>query len=167
MIAQGVEAGGHVRGSVPALDLLARVRAAVAPGYPVLSAGAVADRRDVRARLDAGAAAVVCGTRFLMTEESCAHPGYKERLLDARDTVLTELFGAGWPAPHRVVAMRRPSAGSPRTPAAPAGCARFIAPPLPPSRVSRCRSNSAWPPGSGRAGPCSGPPPPPPGDRRT
>ena len=31
-------------------------------------------------------------------------PMYKARLLDARRTVLTELFGAGWPAPHRVVA---------------------------------------------------------------
>jgi NAD(P)H-dependent flavin oxidoreductase YrpB (nitropropane dioxygenase family) len=47
---------------------------------------------------------VVCGTRFLMTEESGAHPAYKARLVDARDTILTELFGVGWPAPHRVVA---------------------------------------------------------------
>jgi NAD(P)H-dependent flavin oxidoreductase YrpB (nitropropane dioxygenase family) len=46
---------------------------------------------------------VVSGTRFLMTEESGAHPAYKERLIAARETLLTELFGAGWPAPHRVV----------------------------------------------------------------
>jgi nitronate monooxygenase len=40
-----------------------------------------------------------------MSEESNAHPRYKERLLSADQTVLTELFGAGWPAaPHRVVA---------------------------------------------------------------
>jgi NAD(P)H-dependent flavin oxidoreductase YrpB (nitropropane dioxygenase family) len=38
-----------------------------------------------------------------MTEESGAHPEYKARLLSARETVVTELFGAGWPAPHRVV----------------------------------------------------------------
>jgi len=75
----------------------------VADDYPVFSAGGVADAADVRARLDAGAEAVVCGTRFLMTEESGAHPSYKARLLDARETILTELFGAGWPAPHRVV----------------------------------------------------------------
>jgi NAD(P)H-dependent flavin oxidoreductase YrpB (nitropropane dioxygenase family) len=38
-----------------------------------------------------------------MSVESGAHPGYKERLIDARETILTELFGLGWPAPHRVV----------------------------------------------------------------
>jgi NAD(P)H-dependent flavin oxidoreductase YrpB (nitropropane dioxygenase family) len=103
VIAQGVEAGGHVRGTVPAVQLLARVRGAVPDDYPVLSAGDVADASDVKARLDAGAEAVVCGTRFLMTEESGAHSTYKARLVEARETIVTELFGAGWPAPHRVV----------------------------------------------------------------
>jgi nitronate monooxygenase len=103
VIAQGVEAGGHVRGTVPAVELLARVRRALAHDYPVLSAGGIADPSDVSSRLDAGAEAVVCGTRFLMTEESGGHSTYKARLVDARQTVLTELFGVGWPAPHRVV----------------------------------------------------------------
>lgn len=103
VIAQGVEAGGHVRGTVPALELLARVRANLPPAYPVLSAGGVADASDVSDRLEAGAEAAVCGTRFLLTAESGGHPGYKERLIEARDTILTELFGAGWPAAHRVV----------------------------------------------------------------
>lgn len=102
VIVQGVEAGGHVRGTVPALELLARARGAL-PGYPVLSAGGIADAADVKARLDAGAEAVVCGTRFLMTEESGGHPAYKARLTEARETILTGLFGVGWPAPHRVV----------------------------------------------------------------
>ena len=104
VIAQGVEAGGHVRGTVPAMELLARVRDALPDPYPVLSAGGIADASDVKARLDAGAEAVVCGTRFLMSEESGGHQAYKARLIEARETVLTELFGAGWPAPHRVVA---------------------------------------------------------------
>lgn len=104
VIAQGIEAGGHVRGEVPALELLARVRESVGPDYPVLSAGGIAEGSDVRVRLDAGSDAAVCGTRFLMSEESEAHPAYKARLAGARDTLLTELFGAGWPAPHRVVA---------------------------------------------------------------
>ena len=103
VIAQGVEAGGHVRGTVPALELLARVRAAVGHDYPVLSAGGIAESSDVKPRLDAGAEAVVCGTRFLMAEESGGHATYKARLIEARETVLTELFGVGWPAPHRVV----------------------------------------------------------------
>jgi NAD(P)H-dependent flavin oxidoreductase YrpB (nitropropane dioxygenase family) len=103
VIAQGVEAGGHVRGRLPAMELLAHIRTAVGGDYPVLSAGGVVDASDVRARLDAGAEAVVCGTRFLMTDESGGHPAYKARLLDARETILTELFGVGWPASHRVV----------------------------------------------------------------
>jgi NAD(P)H-dependent flavin oxidoreductase YrpB (nitropropane dioxygenase family) len=104
VIAQGVEAGGHVRSTVAALDLLRQVRAVVPDDYPVLSAGGIAEAADVGARLDAGADAVVSGTRFLLSEESAAHPEYKRRLVEASDTILTELFGAGWPAPHRVVA---------------------------------------------------------------
>jgi nitronate monooxygenase len=103
VIAQGVEAGGHVRATIPAMQLLAQARAALPDDYPVLSAGGVADAADVKARLAAGAEAVVSGTRFLMTQESGAHPLYKARLVAAKDTILTELFGAGWPALHRVV----------------------------------------------------------------
>jgi nitronate monooxygenase len=103
VIVQGIEAGGHVRGSAPVMELLARVRAAVPDAYPVLSAGGIVTAADVAAHMEAGAEAVVCGTRFLMTEESGAHPLYKARLVEARETVLTELFGVGWPAAHRVV----------------------------------------------------------------
>jgi NAD(P)H-dependent flavin oxidoreductase YrpB (nitropropane dioxygenase family) len=103
VIVQGVEAGGHVRGGRPALELLDRVRAALPRDYPVLLAGGVADRSDVERALEAGAAAAVAGTRFLLSEESRAHPDYKRRLLKSEKTVLTELFGAGWPARHRVV----------------------------------------------------------------
>jgi nitronate monooxygenase len=104
VIAQGVEAGGHVRGRLPALELLDRMRVALPRGYDVLVAGSIAGADDVRVALEAGAVAVVAGTRFLLSNESRAHREYKQRLLDARVTVLTELFGAGWPqAPHRVV----------------------------------------------------------------
>lgn len=119
VIVQGVEAGGHVRGSTPALELLERARAALPTGYPLLLAGGVAEREDVRAALDAGAVAAVVGTRFLLSEESRAHPKYRQRLLDAGTTILTELFGAGWPAPHRVVAnaaTERWLGGDPRGP---------------------------------------------------
>lgn len=54
--------------------------------------------------LPAGAAGVVAGTRFVVSEESGAHPECKRRLCAARESVLAELFGVGWPAaPHRVV----------------------------------------------------------------
>ena len=74
----------------------------------------------MRAALDAGAVAAVAGTRFLLSDESHAHPDYKQRCLDASETILTELFGLGWPdAPHRVIpngATRRWLRGEPRGP---------------------------------------------------
>jgi nitronate monooxygenase len=103
VIVQGVEAGGHVRGTTPALQLLEEARVALPREYPLLLAGGIAGRDDVHAALEAGAAAAVAGTRFLLSEESRAHHSYRERLLGADETVLTDLFGAGWPAPHRVV----------------------------------------------------------------
>jgi len=130
-IVQGVEAGGHVRGTAPALELLERVRAALPPGYPVLLAGGIADRGDVERALEAGASAAVAGTRFLLSEESRAHPEYRHRLLGAEKTILTELFGFGWPAPHRVVANAatdRGLRGDPRGPALNRALNRLSAP---------------------------------------
>lgn len=102
VITQGVEAGGHVRGTTPALELLQQVCAAVK--IPVLVAGGIVDAQGVQDGLEAGAAAAVVGTRFLVSEESHAHAEYKRRCIEAQETVLTELFGLGWPdAPHRVI----------------------------------------------------------------
>jgi NAD(P)H-dependent flavin oxidoreductase YrpB (nitropropane dioxygenase family) len=103
VIVQGLEAGGHVRGSIPALELLEQAKGSLPPDYPVLLAGGIAERGDVQRALEAGASGVVAGTRFLLSEESRAHPEYKRRLLEAEETLLTELFGFGWPALHRVV----------------------------------------------------------------
>jgi nitronate monooxygenase len=104
IVAQGVEAGGHVRGTVGLLPLLAGVLDAVT--VPVLAAGGIASARSMAAALAAGAAGVRVGTRFLATAESGAHSDYVAALLAADDeaTVLTEAFGIGWPAaPHRVL----------------------------------------------------------------
>jgi nitronate monooxygenase len=118
VIAQGIEAGGHVRGTTPLLDLIESVCAAVK--VPVLAAGGIVDQEDVREALDAGAVAAVLGTRFLLSDESRAHSEYKQRCLQAEGTVLTELFGVGWAqAPHRVVpnaATRRWLDADPRGP---------------------------------------------------
>lgn len=103
IIAQGVEAGGHVAGQVSTMVLLPRVVDAVAPTL-VLAAGGIADGRGLAAALCLGADGVVMGTRFLATPEANAHSTYKAKLVAAReeDTVRTILFGHGWPhAPHR------------------------------------------------------------------
>jgi NAD(P)H-dependent flavin oxidoreductase YrpB (nitropropane dioxygenase family) len=104
VMVQGVEAGGHVRGTTSALELLDQVQAALPVGYPLFLAGGLADRADVQRALEAGAVAAVLGTRFLMSEESMAHAGYKRRLVEGSTTILTDLFGLGWPnATHRVL----------------------------------------------------------------
>lgn len=118
VIAQGVEAGGHVRGTTPMLELVERVRAAVE--IPVIAAGGIVDRQGMAQALGAGAVAGLLGTRFLLSDESRAHPDYKQRCLEADSTVLTELFGLGWSdAPHRVIpnaATRRWLGQDPRGP---------------------------------------------------
>jgi hypothetical protein len=68
VIAQGVEAGGHVRGTIGVLMLLDEVLDAV--DLPVLAAGGVATARGMAAVLAAGADGVRVGTRFLLAEES-------------------------------------------------------------------------------------------------
>jgi NAD(P)H-dependent flavin oxidoreductase YrpB (nitropropane dioxygenase family) len=131
VIVQGVEAGGHVRGRVPALELLEQVKATLPRDYPLLLAGGIAERADVERALEAGAVAAVAGTRFLLSDESRAHPQYSQRLLDAKETILTELFGAGWPAPHRVIAngaTDRQLSGDPRGPALSRALNKLMAP---------------------------------------
>jgi NAD(P)H-dependent flavin oxidoreductase YrpB (nitropropane dioxygenase family) len=106
VVAQGVEAGGHVRGTVPLADLMPAVRSAVGE-VAVVAAGGIGTTDDVRRALDAGADAVRVGTRFVVAVEADAHPSYVEALVaaDAEDTVLTETFSVGWPdAPVRVLA---------------------------------------------------------------
>jgi NAD(P)H-dependent flavin oxidoreductase YrpB (nitropropane dioxygenase family) len=105
LVAQGWEAGGHVRGEVATLPLVAAITAAL-PRTPVLAAGGVADGRSVAAMLTLGAAGAWIGTRFLASHEAAIHPDYRERLLAAAetDTAYTRLFDVGWPdAPHRVL----------------------------------------------------------------
>src|SRR5215216_429619 len=109
IVAQGWEAGGHVRGTVATLPLVPAVVDAVSP-TPVVAAGGIADGRGLAAVLALGASGAWIGTRFLASEEAAIHPRYRERLLKAteNDTVfLEELFDVRWPkAPHRVLRNR-------------------------------------------------------------
>ncbi len=105
IIAQGFEAGGHVRGVVTSLALIPAVRDAIGE-LPMAAAGGFADGRGLAAALALGADAAVFGTRFLASEECAAHPEYKRRVLAARadETVHTKLFDVEWPnAAHRVL----------------------------------------------------------------
>jgi nitronate monooxygenase/enoyl-[acyl-carrier protein] reductase II len=105
VIAQGFEAGGHVRGTTSLATLLPAIVDAVQP-LPVIAAGGIANGRGLVAALALGAQAALMGTRFVCSEESRAARTYKERIVRARseDTVHTMLFDVGWPgAAHRVL----------------------------------------------------------------
>ena len=97
VVAQGHEAGGHVRGTLGSMALVPQVVDAIAP-LPVLAAGGIADSRGVAAALALGAAGVWVGTRFLAASEANIHPRYQERVLQAAgdDTLCSQLFDVGW-----------------------------------------------------------------------
>jgi NAD(P)H-dependent flavin oxidoreductase YrpB (nitropropane dioxygenase family) len=106
VVAQGWEAGGHVRGTVATMPLIPAVVDAVGP-VPVIAAGGIADGRGLAAAMALGASGAWIGTRFLASDEVAIHPHYRERLLRATEddtAYLEELFDIGWPkAPHRVL----------------------------------------------------------------
>jgi NAD(P)H-dependent flavin oxidoreductase YrpB (nitropropane dioxygenase family) len=106
VIAQGMEAGGHVRGTTGLAVLIPAVVDAIAP-VPVIASGGVADGRGLVAVLGLGGQGVSMGTRFVASEEAFVPRTYKERIVSsgADDTVYSEdLFDVGWPnAPHRVL----------------------------------------------------------------
>jgi nitronate monooxygenase len=81
---------------------------------PVIAAGGIGDGRGVAAVLALGAQGAWLGTRFIATEE--AHHLYKDRVLEAleTDTVHTNVFSEGWPAPHRTLRNAASEAGAQR-----------------------------------------------------
>jgi NAD(P)H-dependent flavin oxidoreductase YrpB (nitropropane dioxygenase family) len=97
IIAQGIEAGGHIRGVLGLLPLLSQVLDGVA--IPVLAAGGIGSARALAAVLAAGASGARCGTRFVAAQESGAHPVYVEALIraPAEGSVRTTLYHVGCP----------------------------------------------------------------------
>jgi nitronate monooxygenase len=122
IIAQGVEAGGHVQAATPLVELVSALRPRL--DLPIVAAGGIGDAASARTVVAAGANGVACGTVFLAASEADVHSDYFECLLraDASDTVLTTLFDVGWPdAAHRIIrnetydrwdAAGRPASGS-------------------------------------------------------
>ncbi|BCG04430.1 hypothetical protein PPGU19_089980 (plasmid) [Paraburkholderia sp. PGU19] len=102
LIAQGREAGGHVRGDQPLAQLVPQVVAAAR--VPVLAAGGIANGGDVAKVLSLGAQGAVLGTALIPTQESFAHAYHKQRIVEAAedDTVLTDVFHINWPRGARV-----------------------------------------------------------------
>ncbi len=108
VIAQGLEAGGHVRAPTSLLVNLPTIVDAVAP-LPVLASGGIADGRGLAAALALGAQGVSLGTRFVASDEAWIPADYKRRVVaaGAADTVYGYLFDVGFPdTPHRMLRNR-------------------------------------------------------------
>ena len=104
IIAQGIEAGGHVRGRIGLLALLDAVLPAV--DVPVLAAGGIGSGRTMAAVMAAGADGVRVGTRFVAADEAEAHPDYVAAVIAAQpeDTVYGDTFAHEFPGlPHRAL----------------------------------------------------------------
>ncbi|KAI3933076.1 hypothetical protein MKW92_021588 [Papaver armeniacum] len=107
IIAQGVEAGGHVIGNVSWHALVPRIVDLIGDkNITVVAAGAIADPRGFVGAISLGAKGICMGTRFIATKESYAHDYYKEQLLKytGEDTDYTDLYSReSWRAPTRVL----------------------------------------------------------------
>ncbi|MCW3489930.1 enoyl-[acyl-carrier-protein] reductase FabK [Dethiobacter alkaliphilus] len=82
MIAEGMEAGGHI-GELTTMVLVPQIVDAV--NVPVIAAGGIADGRGVTAALALGAEGVQLGTRFICAHECTVHEKYKEKVIKAKD----------------------------------------------------------------------------------
>ena len=98
LIAQGIEAGGHVHGRIGTLALVEEI--AARSSLPVVASGGIATGAGLAAALALGAQGVQLGTAFLATTESIAHDYHKQRVVAAAagDTVLTDVYVLNWPA---------------------------------------------------------------------
>jgi NAD(P)H-dependent flavin oxidoreductase YrpB (nitropropane dioxygenase family) len=98
LVAQGIEAGGHVWGMI-GLAALIPVVVDAGGGLPVVAAGGIADGRGLASALTLGASGAMIGTALLVADECGVHPKYKAAILKAGedDTAYGSVFDAGWP----------------------------------------------------------------------
>ena len=91
IVAQGMEAGGHV-GTVTTMVLVPAVVDAVT--IPVLAAGGITDGRGIAAGMMLGAQGAWIGTRFIATPEATAHPNHKQKIveIDEDGTVVSRSY---------------------------------------------------------------------------
>ncbi len=90
IVAEGFEAGGH-NGieETTTMTLIPMVRQVTS--LPLIAAGGIGTGRAMLAAFALGADGVQVGSRFVASEESSAHPNFKQKVLEAKDgdTLLT------------------------------------------------------------------------------
>jgi enoyl-[acyl-carrier protein] reductase II len=90
VVAEGFEAGGHNgREETTTLTLIPMVKEHIQ--IPLIAAGGIATGKAMLATMILGADGVQIGSRFVASEESSAHQGFKQLVVDAKegDTQLT------------------------------------------------------------------------------
>ncbi len=92
VIAEGCESGGHV-GEMTTMTLIPQTVDEVS--IPVIAAGGIADKRQVKAAMALGACGVQVGTCLLVSEECPIHENYKKAVIKAKgsDTIVTGRIG--------------------------------------------------------------------------
>jgi nitronate monooxygenase len=106
VVAQGIEAGGHLLGHSNRDELVAELRERL-PDACIVAAGGIGSQADAGRALAAGADGVLLGTAFVVAHESRAHPYFKGAIsaATATDTVISDVYEIGWPGRrHRVLA---------------------------------------------------------------
>jgi NAD(P)H-dependent flavin oxidoreductase YrpB (nitropropane dioxygenase family) len=90
VVVEGCDAGGHLGTDRHVDDLLPEILEAV--DIPVIAAGGIANGADIKRMLDAGAAGVQMGSRFVATQECSASDAFKRMHVEAtdQDIVLTK-----------------------------------------------------------------------------
>jgi enoyl-[acyl-carrier protein] reductase II len=110
LVAQGSEGGGHLNNGTVSLMALLPAITSIAENRPVLAAGGITTRSDVRDVMRMGATGAVAGTAFVATVECNAHELYKQRIVEATvdDTEYRTGYSFGWTygTPHRVIPNR-------------------------------------------------------------
>ena len=84
VVAEGFEAGGH-NGieETTTMTLIPMVREAIT--LPLIAAGGIASGKSMLAAMALGADGVQIGSRFAASEESSAHPAFKQSIVNAMD----------------------------------------------------------------------------------
>lgn len=105
IIAQGWEAGGHVKGSVASSVLIPSISSKL--NIPVVASGGFTNGQGLIAAISLGASGICIGTRFLMSNEAHIEDSYSDLISKSDEnstTYVKNLFNVGWEnAPHRIL----------------------------------------------------------------
>lgn len=85
IVCEGFEAGGHNGiDETTTMCLIPAVRQEM-PSFPILAAGGIATGHSMLAAMILGADGVQMGSRFAASEESSAHPNFKQAIVNAKE----------------------------------------------------------------------------------